>query len=150
MIIAAMRLYHTQWQRTKKRVLSVVASGLVAIPTFSTAAGELNLVPWPRQVAEHGGDFFLNRQTVVTADAAFTNEAALLAEALELQRGSASTNCILLTTDGATGLGDEAYRLEVTPHGATIRALSPALTCPPFCKCSTAWPTTNSTAFIFT
>ncbi len=105
MIITPMRLYHSQRERTKKRVLSVVASGLFAIPAFSTEAGELNLVPWPRQVAEQGGVFFLNRQTVVTADAVFTNEAALLAEALELQRGSVSTNRILLTTDGATGLG---------------------------------------------
>ena len=64
---------------------------------------------------------------MVIADAPFTNEAALLAGEIHLPTTAAAKgNRIRLTTQGAAGLGAEAYRLEVTAQGATIHALTPA------------------------
>lgn len=95
-----------------------------AIATRAPAeAAELPLIPWPDQVELQAGHFHLNRQTVVVADPVFAHVAAQLSTALNLTVAPpAPGNRILLTTNGADGLGGEAYRLEVDAAGATIRA----------------------------
>ncbi len=105
---------------------TLIAATLIAA-TLAAPAAELKLIPWPAKVTPQTGQFTLNEQTVVTADAPFTNEAALLAGELHLKcAATANENQIRLTTRGAEGLGEEAYRLEVDPQGATIHAQSPA------------------------
>lgn len=108
------------------RNLFVVAS-LVAI-AWAAPAAELDLIPWPAQVQTLDGQFPLDDKTVVLADELFTNEAAQLSATLKLHRAAAGASkpFILLTTKGADGLGDEAYRLEVKPSGATIHARTAA------------------------
>jgi hexosaminidase len=87
----------------------------------------LNLVPWPAHVKELTGQYQLNGQTVIVAEDIFTNESAFLAGELQLSCAHrASDNRILLTARDSTGLGIEAYRLEVGRRGVTIVASSPA------------------------
>ena len=107
-----------------KKLLAVI--GLMAA-TASVRAAELNLIPWPAKVEPQAGQFTLNEQTVVTADAALTDEAVLFAAECHLKTApAAEANRIRLTTQGAEGLGDEAYRLEADSQGATIHARTTA------------------------
>lgn len=100
---------------------------MLAATAPSVRAAELPLIPLPAKVEAHSGTFALNDQTVLVADAAFTNEAALLAEEMHLPPAPAvSQNYVRLTTHGSDGLGDEAYRLEINQQGATIHAASAA------------------------
>jgi len=69
----------------------------------------------------------VDTRTTVAADGPLAGEADFLAEELHLARAKAGGGpCILLTTNGAEGLGEEAYRLEVNAAGVVIRARSAA------------------------
>ena len=104
----------------------LVSISLIAT-TYAASSADLDLIPWPVKVQPQAGQFSLDEQTVVTADVMFTNEAWLLAGEIQLKSAAvAKENRILLTAQGAEGLGDEAYRLEIDPQGATIRAKTPA------------------------
>lgn len=105
----------------------LLVAGLLAGGSILAAAADLNLIPWPANVQPLPGEFVLNQKTVVTADALFTNEAAVLADEIHLTFApAAEKNCIQLTAAGADGLGDEAYQIEVNAVGATIRARTAA------------------------
>ena len=99
----------------------------LAAAAFAASSAELALIPWPAQVEPQAGHFSLNEQTVVIADAPFTNEAVWLAGETHLPTAAtAKGNRIQLTTQGAQELGEEAYRLEIDQHGATIQARTAA------------------------
>jgi hexosaminidase len=105
----------------------ILAAGILVAGGLLAGPADLNLIPWPVSVQSKPGEFALNQKTAVTADAAFTNEAALLAGQLHLDCAPvAEDNRIRLTTAGADGLGDEAYRLDVDADGATIHARTAA------------------------
>ena len=119
------------WRRPFRLNVTIVkiliVSGGVLTSVLSAAAADLNLIPWPAKLQRLDGQFSLDEKTVVTADAPFTQEAALLAARFHLPTAATtSANRIRLTTEGAQGLGDEAYRLEVDTHGATIHARTAA------------------------
>ncbi len=120
-VCSAVKKTTPQIMRNLIIVISLLATSLAA------SSAELNLIPWPAKVQPRAGQFSLDGKTVVMADAPFTNEAARLASAIHLQTNAAAgKNRIRLTTDGAEGLGEEAYRLEVDPQGVTIHARSAA------------------------
>ncbi len=107
-----------------KNLLIIVS---LATSALTASAAGLDLIPWPAKVQPEPGQFTINQQTVVTADAPFAAEAALLAGDIHLKTAAgAKANRIRLTTQGAEALGEEAYRLEVDQQGATIHAHSPA------------------------
>jgi hexosaminidase len=83
----------------------------------------LNVIPWPAQLTQKPGSFALTDKTMIQADPAFANEAALLATALSLPIGTTGSGIVLKKVDG---LAAEGYTLEVTPEGATIAATTPA------------------------
>ena len=113
--------------KNPKRILILLAGALLAGTVSMVHAAELHLIPWPAQVAPQAGQFVLNDQTAVVADRAFAGEAALLAGGLQLTNTvAAPANRITLTKQGAGGLAPEAYQLEVTAEGVTIRAASAA------------------------
>ena len=119
------------WRRPFRSNVTIVkiliVSGCVMAPLLSATAADFNLIPWPAKLQWLDGQFSLNDKTVVTADSPFTQEAAWLASKFHLPTTAAmAANRIRLTTEGAEGLGDEAYRLEVDAHGATIHAHSAA------------------------
>jgi hexosaminidase len=104
-----------------------VATSVLLATFLKAPAAELHLIPWPAQVQQRGGQFTLNKQTAVVADGAFTNEAAFLAEKLQIACAkSATENRILLTPAPAAGGDGESYRLEVGARGVTIEAPSSA------------------------
>ena len=110
-----------------KLILNLLATVLLGGTVPAVAAAELHLIPWPAQITQQDGQFAVNEQTAVVADHAFASEAAGLSAALHLTNtAAASKNRIELTTRGAHGLAAEAYQLEVSPAGITIRAASPA------------------------
>jgi len=103
----------------------LILVGLLA--TELVRAAELNLIPWPAQVTPTAGQFIRTDATVIVADAPFATEAALLAEQLHLATAAAAKkNYIRLTTADTTHLGEEAYRLSVTPQAVTLRAKTAA------------------------
>jgi hexosaminidase len=112
-----------QVQMSKKLLIS----SLLFAGAACAQSAALHLVPLPAKVEQQAGEFALNRQTVVIADLPFTNEAASITAEFHLTCVIGERqNRILLTTNGAPGLGGESYALEVDQKGATIRAQSPA------------------------
>jgi hexosaminidase len=104
------------------RPQSLMALIVVAM-TWVVHSAPLNLIPLPAMVKSLPGQFSLDSNTVIVADDPFTNEAALLAGQWQLSRAtSATNNRVLLTTQNAGQLGEEAYRLEVDQQGVIIRA----------------------------
>jgi len=96
---------------------------------FGAPSAELDLIPLPAKIEPSDGQFSANGRTVIVADSLFTGEAKLLAGQLHLHlapAAAAGNNRIFLTTNNASSLGEEAYRLEINSHGATITASSPA------------------------
>ena len=101
---------------------------LVATANPVSAAG-LDLIPWPAQLQAQAGEFAVTPQATVVADILFSAEATLLADELHVSiatNAAVADHQIRLTTEGAAELGDEAYRLEVSPHGVTIHARTAA------------------------
>jgi len=108
-------------------VKNILLAACIISSTLAAPAADLNLIPWPAKVQSQDGQFKLNEQTVITADPLFTNEASFFAGEFHLKAApTADANQIRLTTQGAEGLGEEAYRLEVDAKGAIIHAKAPA------------------------
>jgi hexosaminidase len=116
-------------------------TGALLYPLFAAAsaapAGDIAIIPRPQQVQPSEGRFQLTRGVSILAQsgqADAVDAAAMLgdtlgrAAGLKLKIGQSDLdqppdNTILLTTRGAdTSLGEEGYELQVTPHGALIRA----------------------------
>jgi hexosaminidase len=114
--------------KIKNNILSCLA-GLMLAGNFARATETAvpALIPWPAEFHQQAGEFSLNPQTVVVADPALASEAKILSTALNLPVASAAAaNYVRLTTNGANQFGDEAYALEVSTTGVTIRARTPA------------------------
>lgn len=120
MHLGSNRCHVGRWERILFCVFGLLATA------WAAPGGELNLVPWPAEVTPQPGHFVINNATTVSADPAFTHEAARLADELHLRTGPAGTNGIRLTRDGAGGLPEEGYRLEVDPNGVTLHAAAAA------------------------
>jgi len=113
----------------KRLTLLVCALGLAMA---ASAASDAGIVPKPLHVATAGGSFALDDATVVTTggDPELRGVAALFAEMIEPVTGravkvkaAARDAKIALAVDPE--LGEEEYRLQVTPSGADVRGGSP-------------------------
>ena len=106
------------------------------VPAAAVAA--LALVPWPSRVTPGAGAFTLTIATVIVADAGLANVADGFARRVQPATGfeyvarvggtPKGSSVIEFRLDGslAKALGDEGYRLEVTPRRVTVRAASAA------------------------
>jgi len=109
---------------------------------FPTAtAAPMAIIPAPLNLETSTGAFRLSLRTILNCDPRFASEARLLAERLrpvtgfplpiELSAGSAADpgsvkERIVLLFDTAHGLGDEGYRLDVSPDRIVIKASAAA------------------------
>jgi hexosaminidase len=98
-------------------------------------ANDVDIVPRPTSVVSAPGEFMLTEQTVIVARPGTESEAEHLASTLRTPTGFAlpvrsvgDAPCITLQLDLAlkTNLGEEGYRLAVTPHQVVIQAATPA------------------------
>ncbi len=108
------------------------------IPAAVLAAQTLALaiVPQPVGLQRTAGEFVLTAGTVITTNAATRAVGGALADALFPATGlrlavraaaAGATHVITIRTDSTLArLGDEGYRLDVTPTRVTIRAFAPA------------------------
>lgn len=97
-------------------------------------AADLSVIPLPAKVDLQSGQFTLDTQTVIAADAVFGAEADYLAEKLRIPTGlrlgrtvgiSSRRNAIVLAKPKRL-LPLEGYTLDVGKEGVTIRATTPA------------------------
>ncbi|MBI3792118.1 MAG: beta-N-acetylhexosaminidase [Gemmatimonadetes bacterium] len=108
------------------------------MPVVSQAAvAALALVPWPSRVTPGAGAFALAPSTVIVADAALDGVADGFARALHpatgyayvVRHGAAPKGSVIefrLDASLKGALGEEGYRLDVTPTHVTVRAAAPA------------------------
>jgi hexosaminidase len=110
---------------TRNVTVAIIMFALVALARAANTApaSDVNLIPWPAHLAQHGGQFTLTDQTTIAADDAFANEAAKLAKDLSVQVGKTGAGISLKKADG---LPDEGYTLDVTPDSVTITASTSA------------------------
>lgn len=111
---------------------------LLACTFTVSAANSTAIIPSPTQAETRAGNFQLNFASRVMADKKFAGEAKLLAARLRPATGLALKNRtgvakilspgdIFLTADGAdAALGNEGYKLSVTPSNVVIRATTAA------------------------
>jgi hexosaminidase len=105
-----------------------------AVVTDGPGAGPLPLVPQPAQVVRHDGQFLLGPGTRIGAPLALRAVAERFRDDLRagtgLPLGIGATGAISLAIDPKLrklrSLGDEGYRLTVTPHQVKVRAATPA------------------------
>ena len=118
---------------------SVAAASLLLTTVLAaSAANTTAIIPAPAQAETRAGNFQLNFASRILADKEFAGEAKLLAARLRPATGLALKNRtgvtktfspgdILLTADGVeAALGNEGYKLSVTPSNAVIRATAAA------------------------
>lgn len=98
-----------------KALWLVLALGLSILPLRA------QLLPRPRKVQRTEGGFTLTASTRLVADPAFAAQADYLAARVPLQRSFAPVACDAVRLLSDPSLDGEAYRLEVTPLGVTIR-----------------------------
>lgn len=120
--------------RTSSKLALLAALCFAAVwPAF---AQEISVIPQPVQLSRKDGSFTLRPDTIIVADEALQPVARLLAEwlapatgfDLRVRRpGPAADNAIVLELDaGLDRLGEEGYRLEVSPPRILVRAPRPA------------------------
>jgi hexosaminidase len=92
---------------------------------------DISIIPQPVSVQPGQGIFTLRSDTRILTEGAAQNTAQMLARwmapatgyELDVSAGKSADNTILLAIDSSlTRLGDEGYRLEVTPRRVAIRA----------------------------
>jgi hexosaminidase len=104
---------------------------ILALPVLALAnnapAASLDLIPLPARIESTTGTFDLSSQPPIVAEAALTNEAALLRSELKLNypRPSARGRIFLALTNDS-GLGAEGYQLSVRSTAVVICAVTPA------------------------
>src|SRR4051794_6210341 len=96
-----------------------------SMPAAAWASPDLPLLPMPATVTSQAGSFSFARATIAAEDAGGTAAARRLAELVARTGGPklilAKGGAIRFRRDPAIK-GDEAYRLRVTPTGATVSA----------------------------
>ena len=113
------------------------AASLLLAALTGQAPEPISIVPQPVRVERRAGAFTLTASTAIVTDAALRAQARQLASMLgpatgfdfPVRTGAAPrTPHIALRIDRALAktLGDEGYRLAVTPRAVTIRAAAPA------------------------
>ncbi|HLA41184.1 MAG TPA: beta-N-acetylhexosaminidase [Candidatus Glassbacteria bacterium] len=122
-------------------VFSVVLSqALFPFPAAAEQATAPAVIPRPAQIEPGDGSFRLDEKTVLVYDRRFAGEADLLAERIRrstgyplpaveagrLEENDGSRNVICLLFDVAHGLGDEGYRLELSPERVVVKAAAAA------------------------
>ncbi|HXG65660.1 MAG TPA: beta-N-acetylhexosaminidase, partial [Blastocatellia bacterium] len=114
-------------------LLFIIMAVCLLIPTRMRAAGrEVAIIPQPVSLTVREGSFTLRPETVIITDGATHPVGQLLSgwlapatgHALRVRRAKKDqANSIILRIDPALSrLGDEGYRLEVTPQRVMIRA----------------------------
>jgi hexosaminidase len=112
---------------------SLLAALAIAAPP--QAPGDIAIVPRPASVERGTGTFTLGERTVIVADRATRALGHQLADDLRpatgyrlaVRAGAPAANTIVLRVDPALArLGEEGYRLDVTPQRVTIRAAATA------------------------
>lgn len=125
-----------------KRIIflsTIFLTALTALAANAMAAAEPAIIPRPETETLQTGTLTLSASALVVSDAAFANEANLLAASLRAPTGFAfpvqalrtppqnvSAPSIWLTATGAKDLGAEGYTLDVTAQGVVIRAKTAA------------------------
>ncbi len=109
---------------------------LAALALVAPQDSGLSVVPQPVHLARTPGAFVLTARAVITTDPAMRDVGYALADYVlpatgyrlpVRASGGGATAVISIRTDSALArLGDEGYRLRVTPSGVTIRAFKPA------------------------
>ena len=116
-----------------KKTLEALTVGLIACPfCLSIQAADCPIIPKPVSYQSRPGTFTLNSQTKINADTALTLKALQLQEFLRPATGfslskndTATTNCVILKLDTSLkSLGDEGYKLSVSPERIVISALN--------------------------
>src|SRR5262245_64549620 len=95
---------------------------LALLAPFFASAESLSLIPSPRTIVASDDGFRITANTTVAHDSNADRAAGALMEALHLSKGSGRRGISLRIN--RTVVGDEAYRLRVTPRGITIEASS--------------------------
>src|SRR3569832_2518793 len=107
------------------RFLLPAAVKLSCMPAAARAAPDLPLLPLPAVVAPQAGSFLFSRATIAANDAGGVAAAHRLAELVARSGGPrlvlARGGTIRCRRDAAVK-GAEAYRLRITPAGATVTA----------------------------
>ncbi len=92
---------------------------------------QISIIPAPATLVEHAGEFVLNAETTLDADAPSRQTAEILVESLgpptgyglKIQSDNRAENVIRMRiTDDLDHLGDEGYALDVRPPGVDLRA----------------------------
>ncbi len=109
---------------------------ILAALALVTQDSSLSVIPQPVRLSRTPGTFVLTSTTIITTDPAMRAAGYALADYVLPATGyrlpvrasnSGSGPTISIRTDTALArLGDEGYRLVVTPGGVTIRAVKPA------------------------
>lgn len=108
---------------------------VLATTVLCAHAADLRIIPWPMKVEPGQGGFSLTRQTELVAESAFTNEAALLQQALlaatglplhQRQGATEAGGVIRMVKSPPAAGGPEAYSLDVTKQHVTLGAAEPA------------------------
>jgi N-acetyl-beta-hexosaminidase len=103
------------------------------LATLSRATADVTVIPRPAKIVEHPGSLVLGEDVSILAPSSLANEARYLTEMLAPATGwhlrgvQTQEAVITLGLDPTLAdLGDEGYRLRVTPQGALIEAAKPA------------------------
>ena len=127
-LLSKINQWWTRHHGTAHRSPPNLWSATLLLPlALRASAGELNLIPWPESVEVLPGQFALDAQTSVVADAPLATAGEQLRTLLKLNSPSVNApRRVLLTTNGAANLGAEAYQLEVNSQGVILRAQTAA------------------------
>src|SRR6185295_1025465 len=114
-----------------KMTIALVAALALVVPAPAQDTG-LSVIPQPVRVTRAAGAFVLTAQTVIATDPATRDVGYALADYVGPATGyrvpvRATGGSISIRTDTSLArLGDEGYRLVVTPTAISIRAFKPA------------------------
>lgn len=101
-----------------RKIIPGVLSLLACLPAF----GQLSLVPAPAHTVVKTGTFILTPQTRISAAMPFRQTAALLASGASIATIPAGGAIRFEAAAATDTLGEEGYRLSVTPKNITVRA----------------------------
>lgn len=119
-----------------KKLTALLCSFFICIITFSQGKKEIAIIPEPVKIVENSGEFLLPQNISIEAGSQpeLKHTVDFLQERLSVPTGyhvavSNSSNAtihLLLNKTADQEIGNEGYRLSVTPQGITIKANQPA------------------------